>query len=264
MKFCLSNHLMGDYLRKADEIKVNYKEFTLNTGLIIIENYPQATVIVDCHGIDDIDWEAMEKADKLFQHKLIMCVNTIQQLDEARAHNLRRYLGWPISSFWELEGVSQYGVEYVKLDMELFFDMPSVKRAGIPIRVVPNVCYTDGMPHNTGIIGRWIRPEDLWTTYADYVDAVEFEDCDMNKEQALFRIYAEQKEWRQPLKVLFTNMETDAVGRLIIPEVAEARLRCQHRCVRDGSCQLCVRAFNLAVPDKIKTLRDLIDNSKKL
>ena len=34
----------------------------------------------------------------------------------------------------------------------------------------------DGLPHDNGVVGTWIRPEDLHGIYADYVDAVEFDD----------------------------------------------------------------------------------------
>lgn len=85
------------------------------------------------------------------------------------------------------------GACYVRLDAPLFFDLPNVKKIGIPIRAVPNVAYNDGLDRTDGVCGTWIRPEDL-EAYGEYIDAVEFEDSDLKKEQAMYRIYAEDKE----------------------------------------------------------------------
>ena len=35
-----------------------------------------------------------------------------------------------------------------------------------------------------GVVGIWIRPEDV-ELYDEYIDVIEFSDCDLKKEQAL-------------------------------------------------------------------------------
>ena len=90
-----------------------------------------------------------------------------------------------------------------------------------------------------------IRPEDIHL-YEDYVAAMEFEDCKPTKEQALFRIYTQQKEWPGDLGLLITNFNHLGLNRLILPEVGEKRLDCRHICQLGGHCRICYRAMDLA------------------
>ena len=89
--------------------------------------------------------------------------------------------------------LKELGACYIKLDAPLFFNLPKVKKIGIPIRAVPNVAYDDNIDRIDGVCGTWIRPEDI-DAYGQYIDTVEFGDCDQKKEQAMYRIYAEDKE----------------------------------------------------------------------
>ena len=103
----------------------------------------------------------------------------------------------------------------------------------------------DGLPREDGVCGTWIRPEDIHL-YEDYVAAMEFEDCKPTKEQALFRIYTQQKEWPGDLGLLITNFNHLGLNRLILPEVGEKRLDCRHICQLGGHCRICYRAMDLA------------------
>lgn len=101
---------------------------------------------------------------------------------DAAKNGLEYYLGYPVVSFFELNALKQLGVCYVRLDNELFFQLDKVKKCGVPVRAIPNVAYIDGLRRENGILGTWIRPEDLETIYDDYITAVEFEDADRAKE----------------------------------------------------------------------------------
>lgn len=55
MKYCLSSRQTAEYLAKADEIKVEYRD---RESIIDLSNkYPNKTIILDCHLIEDIDWD---------------------------------------------------------------------------------------------------------------------------------------------------------------------------------------------------------------
>lgn len=256
MKFCLNSRQTAEYLQKADEIKVEYRD--IDSIFDLIEKYNK-TIILDCFNIKDINWKKVEQYNKLAKNNFIICVGSIEQMRVAHTLGIKRYLGFPISSFYELNCLEIFDPEYILLDTELFFRMSIVKRFGKKIRVIPNLAYNDNLPHGNGIFGTWIRPEDLESIYGEYIDAVEFADCDQSKEQALFRIYAEQKEWRQPLKLIVTNLDADGVNRLISSEVSEKRLNCEHKCQQKGSCRICERAFLLANVDAVK---EYIDSPK--
>lgn len=258
MKVCLSSRQAKEYLQKADEIKVDYRD----KGSIfdLIEDYPDKTIILDCLNAD-IDWKLLERYKTICRNNFIICVGSVNELRQAHTLKIRRYLGYPIVSFWELDAIKQFDVDYIKLDMELFFQMDRVKKIGIPVRAIPNIAYNDNLSHINGINGQWIRPEDLESIYGNYIAAIEFDDCDREKEQALYRIYIQNKEWRQPLNLIITNLDADGVNRMIPRDVSEARLNCAQKCIKGGACRLCFRAFNLADPEKFKTYADNIKNN---
>ena len=55
MKYCLSSNQTKEYLDKADEIMVKYKDREIIFDLI--EKYPNKCIIIDCYEVDDIDWK---------------------------------------------------------------------------------------------------------------------------------------------------------------------------------------------------------------
>lgn len=258
MKYCLSNRQETSYLNKADEIKVDFRD--KNSIVDLIEKYPDKTIIVMCYDDAIINWNEVNMWKVLSHNKLIMCLASVSNAKECKEKGIPFYMGYPVKTFYELNSLKNYGVCYVRLAEPLFFEMDKVKKVGIPVRVVPNVAYIDGIPREDGVCGSWLRPEDV-DTYEPYVDVLEFEDCTMEKEQALFRIYAEQKRWPGSMSLLFTNFKHEGTNRLILPEVAQKRLNCGQRCQSGGACKICYRALNLAMPEKIRNYMEATDQS---
>lgn len=252
MKFALSSRQTAEYLKKADEIKVQWRD--RNSIIDLVRNYPSKTIILETPGDEEpVDWKAVQTYKTLAKNNFMVCVKSVNELRQAHSCGVRRYFAYPIQSFWELNAIKNFDVEYVFVDNELFFQLDRVKTVGIKVRVIPNVAYDDNLPHENGILGKWIRPEDLNSVYEEYVDAVEFADCDINKEQAMFRIYAEQKEWRQDLGIIITNLDYFAVNRLIYKEVGPSRINCRQRCLKGQMCRVCPQAFLLASePEKFE------------
>ena len=251
MKYCLSSNQTKEYLDKADEIMVKYKDREIIFDLI--EKYPSKCIIIDCYEVDDIDWKEMTRYNILAKNNFVLKVSEIDYIREASACNIKSYYGYPVETYWELEALQMLGVEYVTPGVGLFFNMDDFKRAckNTKVRIVPNVAYDDPLPHANGVHGTWIRPEDLEEIYGEYIDVVEFEDCDREKEQALYRIYAEQHEWRQELQMLITNLDYPGVNRMLLSQVSESRLNCGQRC-HYSNCHICERSLDLANPSKMK------------
>lgn len=259
MLYCLSARQTKEYLAKANEIKVDYRDHEMILDLI--KDYPAANIIISCKPDNLIDFEKLGQYKKLTEQRIIAEVASAKDFDQAAKVGLEYYLGYPVTSFFELYALKDMGVCYVRLDNELFFQLDKVKNCGVPVRAVPNVAYIDGLRRENGILGTWIRPEDLETIYGEYITAVEFEDSDRQKEQAMFRIYAEQKEWRGPFETLITNFNADGVNRMIQSEVSKIRTTCAQRCLKTNTCNICKRSFFLANPDLISTYRDEILNN---
>ena len=260
MKYCLSSRQTAEYLAKADEIKVEYRD---RESIIDLSNkYPNKTIILDCHLIEDIDWDKILIYNQLCKDNFILCLSYIWQIKEACRLGLKRYLGYPIQSFDELDSMtSWFNIEYAILGPELFFNIQQVAKFDVKIRVIPNIAYNDQLPHKNGLTGTWIRPEDLNGVYSEVASAVEFGDCEKNRdrEQALYRVYAEEKEWKGPLKLLITGLETEGVGRLIHEQTALARMSCQQKCKKKQFCKICERSFYLANPELVKRIQERIE-----
>lgn len=254
LKFCLKNRQDRQYLLKADEIKAEYRDH--RSFVDLIENYPEKTLICQIFNAnEDVDWKELKRINILAKENFICCVSSYNMMQKCKEHGIKFYFGFPISTFWELEALKEIGVCYVRLGAPLFFQMDRVEKYGIPVRAVPNVAYLADLPHSDGVCGTWIRPEDL-DIYAKYIDVIEFEDCDDKKEQALFRIYAEQKNWPGSLNLLISNFNYEGVNRVVSSDLAQHRLNCRQKCKEvPNSCQLCYRTMRLANPQIIENFQ---------
>ncbi len=248
MKVCLNCRCSKQYLKKADEIKVEYRD--RRALLDIVDDYPDKTIIFQIPYFvedkeNDINWDNLQLANQLLRGNFIICCFSTEIAKICNVYNIKFYFGFPLQSYYQLRAAKNLGACYARLGEGLFFDMETVKLIGVPIRAVPNVAFIDGFPRPDGVCGTWIRPEDL-DTYKKYVDTIEFEDCKPTKEQALYRIYMEQKNWPGELEMIITNFNHLGLNRLILPEVAEKRLTCKQRCQSRGTCRICYRAMDLA------------------
>ena len=190
MKFCLSARQSDAYLKKADEIKVDFRDRNIIGDLA--EEYPGKTIILMQYVGDELKANDLSMLKILAKDNLIVCLSNLSYVNELKRLEIPWYWGFPVSSFYALRALKELGACYVRLDAPIFFDMQKASSVGVPIRVVPNVAYNDGLDRVDGVCGTWIRPEDI-DAYGEYVTAVEFEDCNQKKEQAMYRIYAEDK-----------------------------------------------------------------------
>ena len=259
MKYCLNSRQPNEYLVKANEIKVAFRDRESIPDLA--DKYPNKHITLVHMPTDDvINWKEVKRWDVLTHSQLYLCLDTVENCLIAKENGVKFFMGFPASSWYELDALKDLGVSYVYLNAPLFFNMPSVQACEIPIRAVPNVAYADGFPRPDGVNGTWIRPEDV-ALYEKYIEVMEFADCDIPKEQALFRIYAEQKNWPGELNMLITNLQHEGLNRLINSITMEKRLTCgQHCAVPYGACHACYRALDLA---NNKLLQDYQEETTK-
>ena len=249
MKVCLSSRQAGSYLVHADEIKVQYRDRAVIPELA--EKYPKATIILRQDIKEPIDFNECEKYKVLTRDKLMLCLNDLSVANECKKHEIPFYWGWRVQTYSQLNSLKFLGVSYVLLDAPLFFELDKVKSKGIPIRAIPNIAYSDNIPRIDGVSGTWIRPEDM-EAYEEYIDVIEFEDCDELKEQALYRIYCVEKEWVTDLGGLITDLNHIGNNRFIRSEESRRRINCGQRCESNGTCHICRQMLNLANVELIK------------
>lgn len=250
MKFCLHSRLEAEYLKKADEIKVDTRDYKSVPDLF--EKYPDTDIILELFHKEDKNWEELRRWNILSRGHLILCLDNPEDFPKARETGAKYYLGYPVASMYEANALKANGVCYIVIGMPLFFNMNDVASLEVDCRCVPNVAYYDGIIREDGVCGQWIRPEDL-EMYSPMIDVVEFNFVKPDKEQALFRIYAEQKEWPGELGMIIENLNHLGVNRMISRDVTIARMNCHQKCQgANGTCRICSRALLLADPERIK------------
>lgn len=250
MKFVVPSRQEAEYLRQADIISVQWRDRNIITDLY--EKYPDAEVRLTHYPDDEeIDWMAIRTFNVLGQGRFALGLSKPDDMNKARAEGYKHYYLGYIQSFQELADLQRGGVCGVYTDAPLFFQMDKVKEFNIPIYAVANRANNYALFHRPdGVTGTWIRPEDV-EQYEPYIESIEFEG-NLQQQRALFRIYAEEKEWSGELGLLVRDLNHPATNRMIPPDLAKIRMSCGHRCAAGNSCRICYRMLNLADPDKLK------------
>lgn len=256
MQLSVSIRLPEKYIEMADEIRIGANDIVSSEKLHnIITNYPEKTICcVIPYNLfnDELD---IIKAFKESCNNLICAVSTLEHAIFCKENNIRFYFNHYITSYYEMQAALNLGAEYIIPGASLFFDLPTLKSKGVVVRAIPNVAYMDGFKRDNGIVGSWIRPQDL-ELYNDYIDIVEFKDCnDIEKEKLLIKIYFEDKEWLGQLKDLITNFDYQGFCGLIGSDLAKRRIKCKQRCQENGICHYCQRSCDMATEDFINKLK---------
>lgn len=246
MHYCLSAQVDKEYLKKADEIRIKYSK--LDTILDLYEINPNVSFILTITSNEDknsIRWTDIEKYNIMTQDKLIIETDSFDIMDACKALNIKFFYAIPVNSFYDLKALADYGCCDVKIDAPLTHMLDKLSVYDITYRMSPNVAYYAYIPRENGIIGSWVRPEDV-ELYEDYIDVFEFEDCDVKKEQALFRVYAEQQEWPGQLNNLITNFNYQGINRKISKNLILSRMFCGQKCTQGINCNICQRFLDIS------------------
>lgn len=251
MFICLNSNLTGDYLAKAAEIKVDYKDRKTIFDLAI--KYPTATFILDMRGTQEPeDWNEIGRLNIICKNQFILAIGQFLYINECKKRNIKYYYTFPVNTLYDLKAIEDLGCEYALIDAPLTHMLPMIKQKyTIKLRMVPNVAYYSYIPREDGVCGGWFRPEDR-EQYEPYIDVIEFEDCDTKKEQAMFRLYFNNEKWGGDILHLISNLNYSATNSMIPPDFAKARINCGQRCLEGAHCKLCYNYFKLANPELLE------------
>lgn len=246
MKFCL-RHYNTKYLNEANEIYIHSLRVE-DKLLDLVSQYPNATFIID----DNDDIERIKRYKVLTKNKLIIRLSDFSLVQSLKDNDIPFFYTLPITTYAEYQALKDIGVESFIIDSPLFNNIHFFDND--KIRIALNVSYYATIPRKNGIIGSWVRPEDL-DIFGDNVIGY-FENCDAKKEEALYRVYS-NKEWLGNLNNLITNLNYNVENVLIPPELIDFRTNCRQRCLSGRGCRLCHRYFAIANKDFLDELKEL-------
>lgn len=247
MKYCVNGRQPKSVLEKADQIKVQYID---RERLIdYLEDYPDKEFILTVpKGIwEELEWELY----KAFPN-IILCLEDLSLVKKCQEYGIRFYWAYPCYTFYDLQGITALKPSHISLGAPLSFDLEKVsKMTDIDLRLCPTLAYDTYIPHENGLFGTWIRPEDV-EYYEKYVAVLDFETRDLKKEIALLQVYQEDKNWPGNLNILIPNYGLNIDNRSIDENIGKIRMTCGQRCMENGDCHICETCFTLG-----NTIRDL-------
>lgn len=212
------------------------------------ENPITATLYFYIPRNEEIDWDELNTFRQIFN--IILAFEDANNIPIATEKEYKSFWSYPVSTYWELNGILDLGACEVLLDAPLYFDLKNVKtickrKNNAEIRLIANECFSSYIKRNpkTGIYGTYIRPEDI-EAYEKYVSHIEFITDSLEKELTLIKIYKEQKLWPGNLNLLLNNLGTNVDNRGFDKEFARRRMNCAQRCQNNGRCHFCHLIFS--------------------
>lgn len=253
MRYCVNGRQPHSVLKRADEIKIDYKDKALLIDFA--EKYSEKTILLDlatASSTEEIfkDMKTLSAYREKFS-EFYVGIRSLKDFIHFYNSGIKWYWPFPITTYYELNHIIKLGASYVLLGPPLCFDLEKVKDvlySNVKIRLIVNNAVPDYLVNLSGfeIYGPWIRPEDV-KQYEQYVDCLEFDVPygDYKKEETLLDIY-QKGEWPGNLSLLFKNFGYNVDNRAIPEELGEVRMNCGQGCLKDRSCRLCYNALVLA------------------
>lgn len=270
MKFMISCRQPLIFLKEAEEIRMNYKDIDRIKDFITEDWVCQADIVIYISKEDEVNWSDLETYKKVLN--IVIATENTGQIPFIKNQGYKTFWSYPISSYWELQSVLQLGVDQVLLDAPLYFDLPKVKNicGDVEIRLIVNKCFNNNLPHENGICGTYVRPEDI-EVYNKFVEHFEFDQSvSLKQEYTLYNIYVKDKQWLGNLNILLINLKTDVDNRgfEVLPNeedddkfFAHRRISCGQKCQGITQCSFCPQMFNLinAIQKKVEDDKEKIE-----
>ena len=250
MRVALSGRQNREYMKKADEVVVEYRDHNFIYDLVEIN--PKAIITLYIPNIDNIDWKKLEQYKVICKNGFRIMAIQVNDLLKAKELGFQFFSALSVYDGYQLNALIDLGVCAVRIAGQLAHQLNFLEeKTNIEIRAIVNNPNT--FLNYRPLIGSWFRPEDIKNL--PQIDVIEFDTRDNRQEQALYRIYVERKEWPGRLSEIINDIQDDDImNRMIPPEFTERRANCRMSCMNGGSCHYCERVADIA---KIEFIREV-------
>ena len=257
MKYCLSARQPKEYIEKTDEVIFQWEDRDHIIDLMEINpNLSFVLYIPDSGDMTDDNWSEVKQYYIMTKKKLKVALFDIGNYQRIKNFDIPFFYAIPVQDGYTLNSLINIGVCAARITGELAHNLDYLENLPIEIRVFAN---------NAGnflgydpIIGGWFRPEDINDLEA--IDVCEFISKTQKEEQALFRIYAENKEWPGELYLLVKDIKDEEItNRMIPPEFQIRRSNCKMRCMSGSHCHYCRAVTDLAKPSVLRPLKEQLE-----
>lgn len=241
MNYSVSARQNNKTLQLADEIMVAYEDHNVILDYEELE-FKDKNIVISIKHDDDVDWDFLYSLNDKF--KLCLALDDLRMARQARDRELRFYFNFPVTTWSDVRGLVEFGVDEILIGAPLTFNVPKVRQMvdkNIKIRMYCNWSYENYIPRVNGINGSYVRPEDI-PLYEPYVDTMLFYKSSLTQEAATLDVY-KNGSWPGNLNLLIRNLDCDIDNRGIPEEFGKNRLNCEQKCMSGGSCHLCENIF---------------------
>ena len=152
MKYCLSARQPDSILKKADEIKIELRDFRAIPDYI--EKFSDKTLILEMTNNipEDFDWNVIKAYSEKMEGRFYCALSDLSLVPECGLKGIKFYYKYAITTLYELAGLKDIGVSYALIGAPLMFDLKSAASFNIPLRAVPNLAYEPYIKHKNGIL----------------------------------------------------------------------------------------------------------------
>lgn len=237
MKF--SSNYKSKYFAEADEIKCPYNQL----GLILKKLSENQRLVITIPAKYDLD--KLISQLKLIPSSIDYTVEgNLSLVKTLLLMGYKAFLKYPIADWETFTELEKIGVSDIYIDGSLGFQtrILSFKNPNTKIRVSPTISSNSAISEMSPE-SFYILPVNL-SQYEDFIDIIDFKESNLDREEALFRIY-KNNDFSNTIDLLIKGLPP--INHLMFDkDFAEGRLNCKQRCKIPGfSCHTCGNYYHM-------------------
>lgn len=207
-----------------------------------------------------------EQIALLLKDRFQLCLEDEESIPAAKTIKAKYFLATIVRDFFTLNHYIALGVSAVRITAPLthYFKSLSNFTDKVEFRIFPNQTFIKPEKFFDGVTGGWFRPEDL-SKANDVISVVEFLSTDnIKREQALFRIYSQKKEWPGEVYLLIDGIaDQHIINSYLPPNFFERRSNCHQKCQQGKNCHFCAIVAGMAKEEFVKQAKNQIKKLDK-